>query len=337
MRIDMNNETAIAEMRRFQADASLVTDLGKTFVRTDDFELFRATVFQVLEHREARLKAGVYEQKGVALIGPAGSGKSRIVEEVIREYTELTEATGGREFGTRIVSIVVPGRASVKDTCKTILKGLNYEIKGNRDEDTLWQRVMTQMKLNKVAALHLDEVQDSGRFKTGDSMALFAKRFRNMMQDRDWPVCLILSATPDAKEFINHDPTLTRRLKPIEMQDASVKSEGPLLREAILEMAAKLDLDDDGLTAEPEFIGCLIHAGANCFGLAMEIAIAALGEARSEGEGKLHLGHFANVYYSRTNSDDENNPFLSSHWKTIDTRKAMDRYIAQRQSRAKSA
>ncbi|MFT4742153.1 MAG: hypothetical protein ACI91Z_000124, partial [Yoonia sp.] len=41
--------------------------------------------------------------------------------------------------------------------------------------------------------------------------------------------------------------------------------------------------------------------------------------------------------YSRTNSDDENNPFLSSHWKTIDTRKAMDRYIAQRQSRAKNA
>ena len=87
---------------------------------------------------------------------------------------------------------------------------------------------MTQMQLNKVATLHLDEVQDSGRFKTGDSMALFAKRFRNMMQDRDWPVCLILSATPDAKEFINHDPTLTRRLKPIEMQGASVKSEGPL-------------------------------------------------------------------------------------------------------------
>ena len=56
----MTNEAAIAEMRRFQADASLVTDLGKTFVRTDDFELFRATLLQVLELREARLKAGVY-------------------------------------------------------------------------------------------------------------------------------------------------------------------------------------------------------------------------------------------------------------------------------------
>jgi len=149
--------------------------------------------------------------------------------------------------------------------------------------------------------------------------------------------CLILSATPDAKEFINHDPTLTRRLKPIEMQGASLKSEGPLLRKTILDMAAKLDLDDDGLTAESEFIGCLIHAGANCFGLTMEIAIAALGEAQSDGAGKLHLGHFADVYYGRTNSDDEHNPFVNAHWKNIDTRKAMDRYIAQRQSRAKNA
>lgn len=33
---------------------------------------------------------------------------TRIVKEVIREYAALAEATGGREFGSKIVSVIVP-------------------------------------------------------------------------------------------------------------------------------------------------------------------------------------------------------------------------------------
>jgi hypothetical protein len=336
MTLDLTTKTAIEEFSCLEAEATLAAELARTFVRTDDYLQFRHQVFRVLTSREAQLKLGVFEQKGVALLGPAGAGKSRFVEEVIKEFGQVTAASSGCEFGSRIISVIVPGAASVKDTCGAILLELGYDIQSNRDENYLWRKVKSQMKLEKVAALHLDEVQDSGRFKTSTSMANFAKHFRNMMQDREWPVCLILTATLDAKEFINRDPTLTRRLKPIEMRDANAKTEGPLLRSAILQMAGKLNLDDDGLISEPEFIAILIHAGASCFGLAMEIAVDALALARSEGSATLNYSHFAEVYFSRSNSDDENNPFMSDDWKNIDTRKAMDRYLSQKQSRAKS-
>lgn len=68
----------------------------------------------------------------------------------------------------------------------------------------------------------------------------------------------------------------------------------------------------------------------------MEIAADALGSARSEGSSTLNFDHFAEVYYSGSNSDDENNPFMSNDWKNTDTRKAMDKYVSQKQSRAKS-
>ncbi|MFZ3585518.1 AAA family ATPase, partial [Loktanella sp. DJP18] len=132
----------------------------------------------------AQLKAGIFEKKGVALLGPSGAGKSRIVDEVIKEYVNLADATGGREFGSRILSIFVPGAASVKDTCREILLDLGYAIQSNRDGNYLWRLVKTKMKLEKIAAIHLDEAQYSGRFKTNTSMANFAN-FRNMMQDRD--------------------------------------------------------------------------------------------------------------------------------------------------------
>lgn len=109
------------------------------------------------------------------------------------------------------------------------------------------------MKLEKVAALHLDDVRDSGRYKTSKYMANVAKHVRNMMQDREWSVCLILTATLDAKEFINRDPTLFLRLKPIEIRDVNAKTDGSLLRSAILQMADKISLDDV-LISESEFI-----------------------------------------------------------------------------------
>ena len=116
------------------------------------------------------------------------------------------------------------------------------------------------MKKMGVAALHLDEVQDSGRYKTSDSVEVFSKRFRNLMQDREWPVCLIMTATPEGKTLINHDPTLTRRLRPVEMKPMSFKNDSIVLRKALAELFKTAGILDAGLLAQDEFIKILIHA-----------------------------------------------------------------------------
>ena len=96
---------------RFGKTAKLLVALeSNLFVKTEAYIGFRERVFRVVEGREERLKVGRKEQKGAALIGPAGSGKSRIAEEVINEYHALAEASGGREFGCRIISVIVPAR-----------------------------------------------------------------------------------------------------------------------------------------------------------------------------------------------------------------------------------
>lgn len=324
----MISDAVLEEFGNIQKSADLLTGLEENFVPTEDYRLFRKRVFNVLEARESRLKVGLFEQKGAALLGSAGSGKSRIVREVIKEYRALVEATGGHEYGDNILSVVVPGRASIKDTGKVILRALGYPINATRDEDYLFHQIATEMKRNRVAGLHLDEVQDSGRYKTGDSMALFAKRFRNLMQGEHWPVCLILSATDDAKAFINHDATLTRRLKPIEMQEATLEREGCLIYETLSAFSAKVGLVRDDMLADADFLKILIHAGASCFGMMMEICLEAIGEAVNDGDKVLTVEHFAEAYFSRTNCDYELNPFVSPHWQTIETRKAMDRWIA---------
>ena len=321
------------ELARSEARAAQIVQLESTFVETPTFVAFRKRIFDVLAEREANLKHGVVQQKGACIIGAAGSGKTRMVVEVVRQHTELMAEAGGRQFGHRIVSTVVPGRGTVKETCTEILRALDYPIKSARDDDYLFQLIPQQMKARGIAALCLDEIQDVGRHKTTDTVEHFIKRFRNLMQHSEWPVCLIVSGTPETKAMINHDPTLTRRLRPIEMEASTYEKEGVLIRKTIEGFLAQMEISDAGLLAEPDMISCLIHAGASCFGLTIEIAIAAITDALSQGHHVLTIEHFADAYYERSNSDDELNPFVASNWRMIDTRKAMDRWIEAKPNR----
>lgn len=320
--------------------AELLVDLEENlFVKTEAYFGFRDRVFRVLEQREARLKRGRKEQKVAAMIGAAGSGKSRIAEEVINEYHALTEASGGRDFGCRIISVIVPGRATVIETLTAILKALGYKAKGEiRKEDTLANTVMTHLKEHRVAAVHLDEVQDSGRFKTSDSIEAFAKRFRNITQDKEWPVCLLMTATLEGEAMINHDSTLTRRLRPIEIKPISFKESGEELRGAVKSLLTHAKIKDiDNLVDEDEFIKILIHAAVGRFGVAVEMTIEAIGECVDDGSDVIEMGYFADAYAFRNDCDEELNPFVSENWGAIDTGKALQRYQVETQQRRRRA
>jgi hypothetical protein len=325
-----HSKPSFEENQKIRDMAALVTTLEGDFFPTGTYNLFRKRVFQVLELREERLKKGITEQKGAALIGPAGVGKSHMAEQVVVEYAEWVKASGGREFGSKIVSVIVPAKATVIATCNAILRALGYPIVSSRTEDYLVTLVTIHLREHRIAALHLDEVQDSGRHKTSDSIETYAKRFRNMMQDKEWPICLIMTGTLEGRRFINHDGTLTRRLKPVEILPMTYEHEGLLLRKAVLRFLERVDLTHGGLLDQTEFIRILMHAGAYRFGMAIEIAIEAIGEAKSESASEITVDHFAEAYFVRMNCDDELNPFYTPAWKGIDTTIAMDRYLDDR-------
>ena len=72
-----------------------------------------------------------------------------------------------------------------------------------------------------------------------------------------------------------------------------------------------------------------IHGVAYRFGLAIELAIEAIGEAKPDLDAVINLDHFAAAYYGRMNCDADLNPFISEHWRGIDTTRAMDRWVEE--------
>lgn len=313
-------------------------DLADRLVRLEDYfektltyDRFRKRVFDVLARREVRLRAGKTEQKGAMLIGPAGAGKSRIAEEIIKEHHALTKHSGNWQFGTRILSVVVPGRSTVKESLTAILQAMGHPVKARRDEAYLANLVMEYLKECRIAALHLDEVQDSGRYKTNDSVEVFLKVFRNMMQHKEWPVCLIMTATPEAKHLVNLDGPLQRRLRPMDMSPMTFEADEKVLRKTLMRLFNDAGISDPGILSLDEFIRILIHASAGRFGVAIEMAIEAIGECLCDGDDAIDMGHFADAYEIRMDCDEELNPFIAEHWSTIDTLKALQRYEEDRQ------
>lgn len=322
---------ALLDFNSMSALEAQLVRLEERFEQTATYRRFRQRVFRILASREARMREGKSELRGAMLIGPAGAGKSRIADEIIKEHDALTKQAGDWQFGTRILSVVVPGRSTVKETLNAILRELGHPARGRRDEDYLSSLVMNYLRECGVAAVHLDEVQDSGRYKTKDSVDPFLKIFRNMMQHKEWPVCLIMTATPEARELLNGDKTLQRRLKPMEMRPMTFKDDGEALRKTLAHLFGDAGLTDPGMLSMDEFIKILIHASAGRFGVAVEMSIEAIGECLAEGEKEIGMGHFADAYEMRMDCDEELNPFVSENWKLIDTMTALQRYEEERQ------
>ena len=213
---------------------------------------------------------------------------------------------------------------------KAILNELGFPARGRRDEDYLAQLVTQYLKECGIAALHLDEVQDSGRYKTKDSAEAFLKVFRNMMQHKEWPVCIVMTATPEARHLLDLDPTMLRRLRPMHMRPISFDEDGPLVRETLMQLFQDVGVVDPGLVGLDEFIKILMHAAAGRFGVLVEMTIEAIGECLAECDAEIDIGHFADAYEMRMGCDDELNPFLAQHWASIDTSTALQRYHEQR-------
>lgn len=324
MNIDFTE--ALAARETAQSLAQGTVDLAKIFYSTGDFRLLRQRVFRALAEREKKMAEGLTEhQTGVAIIAAPGSGKSRMMSQVLQEHHAISETLNDCRFGYRILNVLVPGNATIKETCEEILCALNYPNERVRDEAYLVRRVRNLLAKERIAGLWLDEVQDVGRHATPKAILAFTKRFRNLMQDSQWPVCLFLSATPEAREIFKMDKTLSRRLTPLEIEPMTIQNDAALIRSTAADLLSNAKIGEPGFFAEDEFVELLIKAADGRFGMFLKFTVDAITRAKSQGRCEIDLDDYAHAFFKHTNNQDELNPFISQHWRSIDTATILDR------------
>lgn len=171
--------------------------------------------------------------------------------------------------------------------------------------------------------MHLDEAQDLYISKGVKTRNDVVNTLKSLMNDKDWPVGLVLSGTPDLIEMINSDVQLKRGIDVVHLGAVSWISHEPEVTEIFTEFVGKSGLAPSGELQQGVFLKRLVHAGGNEFGLIIEMCLSGIEEALYNGDTQLRLAHFAEAFRRKSGCIPAFNPFLAQDYLSIDVRTIM--------------
>ncbi len=279
---------------------------------------------RMIQQRRYELSVGnSAEARGIVVVGASGSGKTTAIEHLIRNH--IPEQTVVDDIPVaEVVSLRVPSPATVKHVGITTLHALGYPIAREPSGAIIWGNVKTRLKLRQTLFVHFDEAQDFFSNQNGRELQAVINTVKSLMQDKEWPVSIILSGMPVLVDLINKDPQLSRRVRPVYIPEISVQTDGAeivhLLRQySRLAGLVLFDGHDD-----PDFLRRLVKAAGEQFGLTIELVIAAIEDALYLQSDRLDQPNFARSFRLRTGCLDGRNPFLAEDFRTFQTLKILD-------------
>ncbi|MDP0927924.1 ATP-binding protein [Paracoccus onubensis] len=297
--------------------------LRAAFASNPTYASFQRQFQTLLERRRFEMDAGVVsEARGIALIGASGSGKTTAVNRLLRSSSDLVLG-GIDDIRCDVVSFPVPSPATLKFVGQTALHSLGYPLRRDKTAYIIWDMVREHLHARRTLFLHLDEAQDLSLHQTPREMQSVINTLKSLMQNRSWPVGMILSGMPALKNMLNHDPQLARRFYPIEFPSLNAINDIEQVFSTISFYAAKADLTPAEDLLLPDFAARLIHAAAGEFGLTIELIIAAIERALLREASVLEPRDFREAFTLRSGCVDGLNPFVAEDFERIDSRKLL--------------
>lgn len=346
-------EDAVARMRRLRSErrsgrSGIMADVLSAYFGTKSRD---ETIEKELDHlidafirvedaaagaasrRVGRLREGC----ALSIIGESGAGKTRISERHFHKREEFA-GYGDRDANCILVSVTAPAPCTLALLGHEILKALGYETERQLRENVVWKLVRHHLRLRGVRFLHIDELQHLVRSRNPVEIGKVRDTLKNLMQDKERPMWLILSGTREIAVLVSPDPEpeethgadreavqVWRRSRYVNLEDLTVGRDAELVRRMIaFYCGEKAKVSVEGLATD-DFIARLLHAALNQFGIAIEFIQDAIEQALDAEKPAIELTHFADAYASRTGCRQDENVFTAREWWLIDPRKAVRR------------
>ncbi|MEM8575653.1 MAG: TniB family NTP-binding protein [Pseudomonadota bacterium] len=301
-----------------------IARLRKLFFRHPQHRVLSEQFDRLLRRRRVELAEGLRgEARGIALIGPSGCGKTTAAERLISTHPDLV-LPAPDQLRADVVSFLVPSPATLKDVGMAALAALGYPLQRDKPSGIIWDRVRHFLQERQTLFLHIDEAQDLYTARSAGAQQSVINTLKSLMQNRDWPVGLILTGMPEVKTMLNSDPQLARRTYPIEIAPISWAGDGPMIRSLIATYADKAGLSPGTDLVSDDFVARLTHASASQFGLIVETVIAAIEEALWSRAPVLARSHFTAAFRRRSGCIEGLNPFVIDDYIAIDPRQLFD-------------
>ncbi|WP_324754337.1 TniB family NTP-binding protein [Roseovarius sp. Pro17] len=303
--------------------ASAAATLSKRFVKTQQQSDILNKLLLLHEERNCLVSLKALRKiDGLALVAPTGAGKTRTLEWVFAELDRLSVGTGpGGPNPVKIASVRVRTPATLRTAAEAVMDEIGYPTTTRNMTDAtlsvLWEKVHYQLKAQKVTVLHFDEAQDIWGNANKPQRKAVINTLKSLSQNKEWPVILVLSGTEELKEMLNQDQQLGRRIKPTELRPISKATDAKVIRTVIKSFTTEVDLEGF-IENDSKFIDRFFVACCNRLGIAIDLIIGAIQQAKLTEDPALLDHHFARTFTHLAECDDAMNPFLSEDWHNID-------------------
>lgn len=257
------------------------------------------------------------EGKGLCVVGPSGAGKSTLLEETFRSHAAFPNFRVPGKW-CPLLGITAPSPATLGQVGVRLLEVMGFPLDRDLRENQVWFRLRAQMKINNILFVWIDDLNNVLTMSSEEEAQKVRDTLKDLLNNPDWPVQLIVSGIPELLPFFRKDKQLRRRFRFLYLGKLAPAEHGAFLQSSIEHYC---ELAGIKLAAQPEedLVGRLLHAGAMEMGVCLEIAVDAVIEALERNSRKLERIDFANTFADRHTLPDDQNPFLATAWQMIDT------------------
>ncbi|MBL0405302.1 ATP-binding protein [Microvirga aerilata] len=337
-------EDAVSRMRRLQSErrarsSGVMAGVLLAYITTqrdkvlepeldgliDSFLLAQEAAEDGSSRQVGRLREG----RALTVTGQSGAGKTRTLERHFLKREEFA-GYGDPNADCILVSVSTPSPCTLRLLGMEVLAALGYETTRRLEENVVWDMVQHQMALRGVRFLHIDELQHVLQTRNPVEIGKVQDTLKRLMQNKSWPVWLILSGLPEIGRFFADDEQVWRRTRHVVFNDLTLERDAALVRRLISSYGqekASLSVND---VVSDAFVARLLHAALGRFGIVIEFIQDAIRKALLEESASLGVDHFADAYSARTGCLPEANVFTASgDWWLIRPREGLVRDLPE--------
>lgn len=258
---------------------------------------------------------------GIVLYGNSGSGKSRVIEYVLEHHPHLQPKRVVRRGVERIAktdvcAIKASSPASLKSVGQSILAELGYKSDvdplnlNNKESQYIWILVRQYLKKSGVLVLFIDEAQDFIINQNRIEINKVISTLKSLLQDKEWPVCVVLAGMPELNTLVQRDDQLVNRTKRISCTKLVAETHKADVLSIVSHYASVIDIKLHPDLRKVSFVRRLLHASSGDFGKTVQEIIRGLTVSIENQSREVTVADFAAGFHEKYKLADAANPYL---------------------------
>jgi type II secretory pathway predicted ATPase ExeA len=308
---DLTAEDTMSSLAKRRADrVALQVRLEGMFIKTARVDGLLDEMNNLFDWMAASLLNEAPEGRILAVVGEPGAGKTWGIQHCLKKALPSHDI---------LMSTIAPAPCTSKQLGRSLLTGLGYPLLRDMPEHVTWEMVRAQLKAAKKRLLWIDEMHHVLTTASRTELVKISETLKNIVQQSDWPVSLILSGRPVLSSFIGRDFQIERRSNTVHFEPLSFQRDGENIRSLIKAIIEKQAGMSAGKLVTDTFVHKVCIASESGLGNIIQLVRMAIYRAfdRAGAEATITAEDFAKVYRGQRGCEDSQNIFLARNWHEI--------------------